>query len=55
MRIVVAGKSIKAYINQDEKPSLVVEKLSIYESGKLGIFVGSGADFRTVKIKSKLF
>lgn len=55
MRVVVQGKNIKAFINQDETPSLVIKKLGIYKNGKLGIFVGSGAggDFRSIKIKSK--
>ena len=52
MRVKVENKTIKAFINQKEKPSLVVEKLTNTKSGRLGIFVGdgSGGNFRSVKI-----
>lgn len=55
MRVVVNDSVVKAFINQDEKPSLVVEKLNMFKNGKIGIFVGSGADgdFRSIKIKSR--
>jgi hypothetical protein len=52
MKIVIENKSVKAYINQDAKPSLSVEKLTNTQNGKVGIFVGdgSGGDFRNVKV-----
>ena len=52
MRVKVDNKTVEAFINQKEKPSLVVEKLTNTKNGKLGIFVGdtSGGDFRSVKI-----
>jgi hypothetical protein len=55
MTIVVDKKSVKAFINQDTKPSLVVEKLNDRQSGKLGIFVGDGAggDFEIITIEPK--
>lgn len=55
MRLDIDNKTIKAYINQDTKPSLVVEKLTTQTNGKLGIFVGegSGGDFKSIVIKTK--
>lgn len=55
MKLVIEKKSVKAYINQAEIPSLVVEKLTNTTNGKLGIFVGagSGGDFKSVSIKKK--
>jgi hypothetical protein len=55
MRLVIEGNTIKAYINQDKNPALVVEKLSTIKKGKLGIFVadGSGGDFKSIKIVGK--
>jgi hypothetical protein len=52
MRLVIDDKTIKAFINQSQKPSLVVQKLTDRNTGKLGIFVGDGAggDFRSIKI-----
>ena len=52
MRVKIDNKTVEAFINQKEKPSLVIEKLTNTKSGKLGIFVGdgSGGDFRSVKI-----
>jgi hypothetical protein len=53
MTIVVNKKSIKAFINQDMKPALVVSKLNERTSGKIGIFVGDGAggDFENILIE----
>jgi hypothetical protein len=55
MRLVIEGNTIKAYINQDKNPALVVEKLSTIKKGKLGIFVadGSGGDFKSIKTIEK--
>jgi hypothetical protein len=55
MTLIIDKKSVKAYINQDVKPSLVVEKLNVRQNGKLGIFVGDGAggDFETITIETK--
>lgn len=55
MTLIIDKKSVKAFINQDLKPSLVIEKLNIRQNGKLGIFVGDGAggDFETIIIESK--
>jgi hypothetical protein len=53
MTLIIDKKSVKAFINQDVKPSLVVEKLNIRQNGKLGIFVGDGAggDFERITIE----
>ena len=55
MTLIIDGKIIKAFINSNETPSLVVEKLSDRTSGKLGIFVAdnSGGDFERIEIKYK--
>lgn len=53
MRIVIANDSIKAFINQADKPSLVVKKLHNREKGRVGIFVAdrSDGDFKSVVVK----
>ncbi|MEO8209432.1 MAG: hypothetical protein ABI840_02640 [bacterium] len=55
MKLVIDDKIIKAFINDDETPSLVAEKLNDLTSGKIGIFVAdnSGGDFEKIKIKYK--
>lgn len=55
MTIVIDTKSVKAFINQDSKPSLKIEKLTERSNGKLGIFMGdgSGGDFEQITIESK--
>ena len=55
MTVIVDRKSVKAFINQDTKPSLTIEKLTEQSNGKLGIFMGdgSGGDFETITIESK--
>jgi hypothetical protein len=53
MTLVVENKTIKAFINDDETPSLEVDKLNNIQNGKIGIFVGSGSggDFQNLFIK----
>jgi hypothetical protein len=53
MKLIIKNRLVKAFINQAERPSLVVEKLTDVQNGKLGIFVGdgSGGDFRRISIK----
>jgi hypothetical protein len=53
MTLVIDDKTVKAYINNAKNPSLVVEKLSNNQNGKIGIFVAgdSGGDFRDVIVK----
>ncbi len=53
MTLIIDKKSVKAFINQDVKPSLIVNKLTERSNGKLGIFVGDGAggDFEKIMIE----
>ena len=44
VRITVEAGSIQVFINQDEKPSLVVQPLSIVGAGAIGFWVGNGSD-----------
>jgi len=52
MKLVIRDNAIEAFINQSEKPSLVIDKLSESREGKLGIFIGdgSGGDFYRITI-----
>jgi hypothetical protein len=54
LKLVLEGKVVKAYINNYKEPSLVVEKLTVINKGKLGIFIGddSGGDFKSIKIRT---
>jgi len=53
LRIVIANDSIMAFINQADKPSLVVKKLHNREKGTLGVFVAdrSDGDFKNVVVQ----
>lgn len=55
MRIVIDNMTIKAFINNSETASLVVEKLNTRVTGRIGLFVGdgSGGDFKSVKIEHR--
>ena len=44
LRISVEEGGIQVYINQDEKPSLVVQPLSHIGAGSIGFWVGNGSD-----------
>jgi hypothetical protein len=52
LKLVVENNLVKAFIDQSEHPSLTVEKLSNNETGRVGIFMGSGSggDFKSVTI-----
>lgn len=52
MRIVIKDGTISTYINGNEKPCLVVEKLTKAKSGALGFYVAdtSGGDFANISI-----
>ena len=52
MKLVIDDLTVKAYINNAKIPSLIVEKLNIRKTGKIGLFTGSGSggDFKKVKI-----
>ena len=53
MRIVVEGRTISTYINHEEKPSLVVEKVTSTKKGRVGFYVAdtSGGDFANIRIE----
>ncbi|HEX5668179.1 MAG TPA: hypothetical protein VFX73_05195 [Chitinophagaceae bacterium] len=53
MTLIIEGKTVKAFINDKQEPSLVVEKLSQQQFGKVGIFTGSGSggDFEKINIR----
>lgn len=55
MKLVIDDLTVKAYINNAKIPSLIVEKLNIRKTGKIGLFTGSGSggDFKSVKINYK--
>jgi len=55
MKLVIDGKTVKAYINNESHPSLTVEKLNDQTSGKIGLFTAdsSGGDFKAIKINYK--
>ena len=48
----VDEKQVKAYINDSNTPTLVVDKLNQNSTGKVGIF-GLNADFKSIKIEYK--
>ncbi len=52
MRLYVKDNKIEAFINDSNKPSLIVNKLSNNNEGKIGLFVAdsSGGDFESIKI-----
>lgn len=55
MKLVIDSTTVKAYINDAEQPSLIVEKLNNRTSGKIGLFTGdsSGGDFKNIQINYK--
>lgn len=55
MKLVIDSTTVKAYINDAEQPSLIVEKLNNRTSGKLGLFTAdsSGGDFKNIQINYK--
>ncbi len=52
LKLVIENTTVKAYINDAEQPSLIVEKLNNRTSGKIGLFTGdsSGGDFKNIQI-----
>ena len=52
MKLVINDTIVKAFINDDELPSLVIQKLNTRHSGKIGLFTGdsSGGDFKKIKL-----
>jgi hypothetical protein len=52
MTLIIEGKTVRAFINDKQEPSLVVEKLGQQQAGKIGIFTGSGSggDFEKIRV-----
>ncbi|KAA0990069.1 family 16 glycoside hydrolase [Dyadobacter aurulentus] len=44
VKIIVAGKAIKVYVDHSPKPSLEVESLSKFTTGKIGLWAGPMSD-----------
>ena len=55
MKLVIDSTTVKAYINNANAPSLIIEKLNNRTSGKIGLFTAdsSGGDFKIIKINYK--
>ena len=54
VRLVVNGSTVSVFVNNSEKPSLEVTRLSDVKNGKIGMWVGddSGGDFAHLRISS---
>lgn len=44
VKIMVADSSISVYVNDDDKPSLLVQPLAHNSEGRIGFWVGNGSD-----------
>lgn len=55
VKITVAGKNVQVFVNGATEACLSVEKLSAYQSGKIGLWVGEGSDgsFANLSIKRR--
>jgi hypothetical protein len=55
VKVVIDTKGITAYVNGDEKPSLVVEPISTRSTGKVGFWVGNNSegDFSNLIVQKK--
>jgi hypothetical protein len=54
-RIEISPRSAAVYVNDDQFPSLIVQKISTLKTGKIGIWVGDGAggEFANLVIKPR--
>ena len=54
-RIIVKDKLVTAFVNNSITPSLVVNKLSNFSNGQIGLWVGNGSDgsFANLEIKKQ--
>ena len=52
LKLVISGKTVNAFVNDSDKPSLTVELLNDRPKGKVGLWVGNGSDgwFKNLKI-----
>jgi Domain of Unknown Function (DUF1080) len=55
VKITVVGKNVQVFVNGAAEACLSVEKLSGYQSGKIGLWVGEGSDgsFANLSIRAK--
>jgi Domain of Unknown Function (DUF1080) len=55
VKVTVAGKNVQVFVNGAKEACLSVEKLSAYQSGKIGLWVGEGSDgsFANLSIRAK--
>ncbi|SFE09614.1 hypothetical protein [Flavobacterium phragmitis] len=55
MKLIIDSTTVRAYVNNADRPALTVQKLSSRASGKIGLFTAdsSGGDFKIVKINYK--
>lgn len=55
VKITVVGKNVQVFVNGATEACLSVEKLSGYQSGKIGLWVGEGSDgsFANLSIRAK--
>ncbi len=53
VKITVVGKNVQVFVNGATEACLSVEKLSAYQSGKIGLWVGEGSDgsFANLRIR----
>lgn len=51
VKITVAGKNVQVFVNDAKEACLSVEKLSAYQSGKIGLWVGEGSDGSFANLK----
>lgn len=53
MTVTIKKKTIEVFINYSTQPALTINKLSKYNKGKIGLFVGdnSGGDFRQLTVR----
>ena len=52
LKLIIKDNKVNAFVNNNEKPSLSISKLTKSKSGKIGVFVGdgSGGDFRDITV-----
>ncbi len=55
VKVIINNKDVKVFVNKNNQPSLVVQKLTNSKTGKIGLWVGngSGGDFANLVITPK--
>lgn len=56
VRIILEGKTVSVYVNNSTKPTLLVNRLTVPGSGRIGLFVGNGSNgsFANLSYTSKI-